>query len=123
MFQNLQSAIKTRAILVFGIVHLGLILALAGLFRSSATLGWETSAVWIAVGLGFLYFGFLLGVFLIVAPIWPWVQRARRLQDLSSWLIRDLPLLLEHLPKIIAAVKAIAAAWVEVTEKREAEKK
>jgi hypothetical protein len=122
MLKDFQSAVKIRAVIVFILVHAGLMIALSGLLKQQYALGWDSASTLLAIGVGLLYGGFALGVFMIVAPIWPWVRRARRMEELTAWVIRDLPVLLEQLPKVIAAVKAVGAAWNEVTHQSETPK-
>ena len=125
MLQNLQSAVKKRAIITFILVHIGLALCAFALIRSTMLNGWDLNATFFLTGILFLYGGFLAGVFFIVAPILPWLKRAQQVEHWSERLLRELPMFLEQLPKIIAAVQSLIAAWNESKQapKQEPKKK
>lgn len=114
-FNDFLNAIKLRAVAVFLLVHVGLVAGVYALARASALGGWDQTAWFFLASILLLYFGFILGVFFIVWPLLPWVRRVRRIESWSQHLLHDLPLLLEQLPKIVAAVQAIAAAWKSAT--------
>jgi hypothetical protein len=113
MLQNIQDAVKKRAIITFILVHIGAALSAIALIRSTTLNGWDVDSFLFATGLLLLYGGFLLGVFFIVAPLLPWLKRAQQAEHWSERLIRELPLFLEQLPKIIAAIQGIVETWNE----------
>jgi hypothetical protein len=111
MFQKLRSAVKIRTAVVILVIHAGLVLAILGLARQSAMVGWDANLNLMMVGTLCLYGGFLLAVLFVLVPLLPWIRRAKRVEHWSERLMRDLPLLIENLPKIVAAFQAIMAIW------------
>ncbi len=109
MLQRLQSVIKTRVILVFTLTHLGLALSGYALVKND-----PTSSLYIA-GVGCLYGGFLLSLFFIITPILPWIRRVQRIEFWIS-------LIIENLPKIIAAYQQIIEIW-NTSQKKETQNK
>ena len=110
MFDKIQTAIKIRIITVFMLVHTGLALGVYSLARASFN-GWDQTSVVYLAGILCLYLGFLLGVFFVLGPIMPWVQRAKKVDHWIERVIHELPVLVDSLPKIIAAVQTIIALW------------
>ena len=121
MLQNFQSAIKKRVIAVFLLVHLGLAIAVYALARNSALMGWDQTSTLFLAAILCLYLGFVLGVFFVVAPILPWLNRAKQVEHWTQRLSSDLPVFLEQLPKIIAAVESLIAVWNESRRKAESQ--
>jgi hypothetical protein len=113
MLQNIQDAIKIRVLVVFVMVHIGLAMGIYALGRSSAPNGWDETSTFFLLGIVFLYGGFLLSVFFILWTVVPWVKKAQKVEHWSERLIRDLPLLIEHLPKVVATIQALVASWKE----------
>ncbi len=111
MLEGLQRAIRSRAIFVFLVIHLGLILGIYGLARISMPNGWDETSLIFLGALVCLYGGILAAVFFIVWPLLPWLRRVQRIEHWSERLIRDLPILLQHLPQIIEAVQKLRRAW------------
>ena len=119
MFQDIQDAIKKRAIFTFIIVHLGAACGGVALIRTLTLNGWDLDSTLFLIGFLLLYFGFLTGVFFIVAPILPWLKRAQQVDSWSERLLRELPKLLEQLPKIIVAEQTVATIWNESKRKEQ----
>jgi hypothetical protein len=117
MIQDFISKIKARVIIVFLIVHLGLIMGVYALARYSALNTWDQTSVFFLAGILCVYMGFFLGVFFIVWPILPWVKRVQAAEHWTKRWMDELPTLIENLPKIIAIVQSIRAAWKEPAEK------
>jgi hypothetical protein len=109
MFERLLSAIKSRVIFVFVIIHIGLALCIyafaTGEFRSQIALA----------GVSCLYGGFLFAIFFIVSPLLPWYQRTR---EVYSWI----QLIIDNLPKIIAAYQQMVEIWHTTKSKHSAKK-
>jgi hypothetical protein len=112
MLQDLQNKLKFRALIVFGMIHIGLLASIAAIARLSADVG-GSPALWIVLAGALLtYFGIVLMFFFILWPLWPLITMAREAQKASSWielLIRELPSLIENLPRLAEALqKALA---------------
>ena len=109
MFAQLLSAIKNRVIFVFLIIHIGLALCVyafaTGEIRSPISL----------IGVSCLYAGFLFSVFFIISPLLPWFQRAR---EIHNWI----QLVIDNLPKIIAAYREMVEIWHAAKSKHSAKK-
>ncbi|MEK6580711.1 MAG: hypothetical protein AABZ55_15915 [Bdellovibrionota bacterium] len=117
MIQNLLSALKVRSLLVFLLVHIGLGLGIFALARVSFPMGWDLTSSLFLTSILCLYGGFVLSLAFVLWPLMPWIRRAQHVDHWSDRMIRDLPTLLEHLPKIIAAVKSLIATWNETKAK------
>jgi hypothetical protein len=98
MFDRIQSAIKTRIIFVFLIIHLGLALCVYAFATG------DTRSQICLAGVSCLYAGFLFAIFFIVSPLLPWYQRAK---EIHSWI----QLIIDNLPKIIAAYQQMVEIW------------
>ena len=115
MFSTIQSALKVRSLLVFLMVHVGLALGIFALARSSYG-EWDlTSSLFLATIL-LLYGGFILSILFIVLPLLPWLKKAQQVEHWSDRLVRDLPIFIEHAPKIIAIVQNAIVTWKEATK-------
>jgi hypothetical protein len=73
---------------------------------SNAAQGWSTTSTLFLSAILCLYFGFAFGVFFIIWPLLPWLKRMRQAETWIERILRELPVFLEHLPKIIAAIQA-----------------
>jgi hypothetical protein len=91
MLQNLQSAVVTRVVAVFLLIHAGLILGIYALGRAAAPNGWDETSIILLMSLLCLYGGFLLGVYFIVGKLLPWVKRAQKVEHWTERLLKDLP--------------------------------
>jgi hypothetical protein len=109
--QHIQAMIKRRTLGVMFVVHAGLIVAAFALARLSVQTGWDQTAIMLLLGILGIYLGFLLGAFFIIGPVLPWIRRAKRMEHWTDRLVRDLPVFMEHLPKIIAAVEHLIVFW------------
>lgn len=76
--------------------------------------GWSTTSTLFLSAILCLYVGFLSGVFFIVWPLLPWLRRIRQAESWVERILRELPIFLEHLPKIIAAIQAFRASMQPV---------
>ena len=113
MFGNLQAALKAKTLLVLGFIHLGLILGVFSLARTSFPNGWDLTSTLFLVSIICLYGGFMAGLIFIVVPLLPWLKRAERMEHWTERLLREIPLLLEHLPQVIIALRSLIAVWNE----------
>ena len=111
--QEIQSTVKSRAILVCLIVHMGLICGLYAVAKLSIMNGWDPTTITLLAGILCLYGGFLLALFFVLAPVWPWIRRAQQAEHWITLFLKDLPLFLEHLPKIVAAIESLIHTWNE----------
>jgi hypothetical protein len=106
--QEVQEKAKLRGIFVFIIIHIGLALGIYALATNAAE-GWSATSTLFLSALLCLYLGFVLGIFFIVWPLLPWLKRIRQAETWVERILRELPVFLEHLPKIIAAIQALRA--------------
>jgi hypothetical protein len=113
VLKDLKSTLRNGAIAVLSLVHLGLVLGIYALGRASAPNGWDQTAILLLASTLLLYGGFLLGVALIIRLALPWVRRAQSMDHWSERLLRELPQLLEQVPKVVEAVRALRSAWNE----------
>jgi hypothetical protein len=117
VLQSLKSAIQLRAFIVFTLIHLGLGLAifqLASVWGDPALAPHLPQLKLILTGLLGVYGGVLLGIFFIVWPMLPWIQRARRLQHWREWILEVLPEILATLPVIVQAARTLIKTWEEM---------
>jgi Flp pilus assembly protein TadB len=119
MFRDLLNAVKIRAVAVFLLIHLGLVLGIYALARAAALNGWDQTACLFLGAVGCLYMGFVLAIFFVLWPLLPWIRRARKVEHWTERVMRDLPYFIEQLPKIVAAVQTVIAAWKSATAKPE----
>ena len=113
MFTNIESAIKKRALLVFLIIHLGLGLGICALSRQTLQAGWDLTTNFLLASVFFLYGGFVLGILFILLPLLPWLKRAQKVETWTDRIVRDLPIILEHLPKLVAIIQSMVLIWNE----------
>ena len=113
MFGNLQVALKKKTLFAVLLVHLGLILGIFALARASFQNGWDLTSGLFLGSMICLYGGFIAGVLFILVPLLPWLKKAEQVEHWSERLLRDIPLLLEHLPQIIVAVRSLIGVWNE----------
>jgi hypothetical protein len=119
MLQDLISAVKIRAVAVFLLIHLGLVLGIYALARTAAISGWDQTACLFLGSVLCLYLGFVLVIFFVLWPLLPWIRRAKKVEHWTERVMRDLPYLIEQLPKIVAAIQAVIATWKSATAKSE----
>lgn len=113
-FQAFQDAVKLRAIAVFALVHVGLVLGIFLLARLSAADGWNSTTWLLAGALACFYGGFVLGAFFILAPLLPWIRRFQTAQHWTERLLHDIPIIMEQVPKVIQAIQTFLATWQAV---------
>ena len=109
--QAVQAAVKKRAILVFLLIHAGLVLGIYALARTTVPNGWDETTIVFCAAVVCLYGGVVLGLAFIIWPLLPVIRRVQKADHWAERLVRDLPFFLEQLPKIVAAVQAINTAW------------
>lgn len=114
MLENLQAVVKFRLLLVLLVVHIGLVAGIVALARESLPNGWDATSILFLIAICALYGGFVLAVLFVVLPILPWIRRVQRVEHWTERLIRDLPVLVEHLPKLLIVIQSFVAVWNEV---------
>ncbi len=99
---------KAKALLIVGLVHVGFFAGVAGLLTMKGPDGDHHPMFWSFLGVILAaYFATLLVTYFLLAPVAPWVQRARQLSDWKTWLVRELPTILTLVPVGVAGVRAI----------------
>lgn len=117
MFEAIQKTIKLKAALIFLLIHVGLVTAVYCVARLSGSMGMDQTLGFLLAGILILYFGILLGIYFVMAPLIPWIRRTQQVSHWTDRLLKDLPTLVENLPKIIDAVRTILALWHEYKNK------
>ena len=112
-FQNIQSALKLKALIVFALIHAGLILGIITVSRSSFPGGWDLTSSLFLASIICLYGGFILAVLFVLIPLLPWLKRAQKVETWTDRLMRDIPIILAQVPQVIALIQALVSAWNE----------
>jgi hypothetical protein len=116
------SAIKVRAWICVGLLHLGLLVAAASLALAVHDGG--QASPWTLGGLGagilVMYGAFAASVLSVWLPVRPWLRRYQRAREWREWILHELPTLLALIPVLVSAINILKAAWSEVREKQRA---
>jgi hypothetical protein len=105
MVQRYLRKIKLRALLVFSLIHGGLILSVYGLASVPRPEGMEGAHWLLLAGIAGLYGGIVYGVFSIVWPLVILIRTVNRLRDWKSWILVELPRILALIPPAFEAIR------------------
>jgi hypothetical protein len=100
MFRAFWQHLKTRLLITFALIHLGLILAVFSL--GSLPLHDRTHQL-LATGIALLYGGVLFGSWSVVGSVLSLARKARQFSTWSHWILNELPKFLAALPELVAA--------------------
>jgi hypothetical protein len=120
VIENFQSAVKLRLLIALTVIHSGLVVGIFALARESFSNGWDVTSTLFLVSICALYGGLVLAVLFVVLPLLPWLRRAQRVDHWTERLIRDLPILVEQLPKLLLVIQSIVAVWSEARAQKPA---
>jgi hypothetical protein len=98
---------KVKAIAIVSLVHVGFFAGVASLLTMKGPDGDHHPMMWTFLGVILAaYFATLIVTYFLLAPVAPWVQRAKQFSDWRSWFVRELPTILTLVPVVIAGVRA-----------------